>query len=547
MSLIVLAIDDSEWTYTAGEDWWGGWVGFELLLIPTFFANLVTLILVTYSPRLNRSSASVIIRYLCIEDGLFSLFCLIQCALNLSQRRIVGGFIACETQAIYALFFMLATGYTLCCVAYNSEQKISFKPGLSSRTVFFLHLAIWSASALIAFLSSLILAEARIMPSSTYCLVSLVSLQSGLVFYIPGVFVIGSFLSHRYFLIYLHVTRESGDLVSAYAAQKVQAQKRQITVAKRMFVIVCGYFLCALPTVVTSIVEIILQVDAPPEIHLWAGHMIHVNSLLNPLLYVWMNSATRAALWELFGYTKPPLASPSGPACTTANPAEADDVNDAQPDDAATTRTTTSGNSSTPRGGQSKTQPNQLASKSAPPLAISTRFLAFSSKAFHMNVDASGSTARRASLAMFDSPTGSKVVPVPPAASHLPPVMSSPSALTSQHLPLSDSPRALLADSPTMGLFSDPRASLSVTREENLMVSRSQSPSADGVGRAHPRGWTGSAPSPSPRTTSSRVPVEERAVLSPVAMPEVAVLEERRVGGDAGERKREAIHDALPV
>ena len=234
----VLQFADTEWTYTSGSHWWGGWVGFLVLLIPTFIANVVTFVLVTFSPRLRRSSSAYLIRYLTLEDALFSLACLVQCSLNLSQRQIVGGFVACEAQALYALFFMLSTGYTLCCIAYNSQQKICFKPGLSASAVFRLHLLIWAFSALIALLSSLILADARVMPSSTYCLVSLVSLKAGLTFYLCGVFTIGGYLCSRYLLIYLHLSRQQRSTVALFAHHKQQAQHRQITVAKRMLVIV---------------------------------------------------------------------------------------------------------------------------------------------------------------------------------------------------------------------------------------------------------------------------------------------------------------------
>ena len=297
--LSVLLFGGADWTWAEGAVYWEGWVGFIALLVPTLLANVLTFVLVTYSPRLNRSSSSIMVRYLSMEDAAFSLCCLVQCALNLSELRIVGERAGCEAQAIYALFFMLSTGYTLCCIAYNSEQKISVRPGLAPRQVLLIHCAIWLWSALIAVLSSLVLAPARIMPSATYCLVSLVSLQAGLVFYVPGVLLICAFLSHRYFLIYCHVTRGTDELVSAYAQQRRQAQTRQMEVAKRMLVLVLAYFLCAVPVLLLAVYECIVNADAPPVAYLVAGHLIHLNSLLNPILYVWMSTQTRAALWDM--------------------------------------------------------------------------------------------------------------------------------------------------------------------------------------------------------------------------------------------------------
>ena len=130
----VLLFTDSEWTYTSGSHWWGGWVGFLTLLAPTFICNVVTFILVTLSPRLNRSSSSLLIAYLSFEDGLFSLFCFIQCApqpvppAHLRRLQRVRG-----AGRVRPLLHAGSTGWTLCCIAYNSHQKISFKPGLTPR------------------------------------------------------------------------------------------------------------------------------------------------------------------------------------------------------------------------------------------------------------------------------------------------------------------------------------------------------------------------------------------------------------------------------
>ena len=188
--------------WSAGAGYWEGWVGFIVLLVPTLVANLTTLLLITFSHRLNRSSSTLMVRYLAAEDGAFSAVCLIQCALNLSQLQLVGHMTGCQLQAVYGCFFTLSAGYTLCCIAYHNEQRIGLKPGLSQRGVLIVHLLIWSWSGFIALLCSFFLADARLMPSGTYCFANLLLLRSGLTFYLLGVALCGAFLAHRYWRIY---------------------------------------------------------------------------------------------------------------------------------------------------------------------------------------------------------------------------------------------------------------------------------------------------------------------------------------------------------
>jgi hypothetical protein len=279
--------------WDAGAAWWEGWVGFVVLLVPTLVANLTTLLLITFSHRLNRSSSTLMVRYLAAEDGAFSAVCLIQCSLNLSQLQLVGHMTGCQLQAVYGCFFTLAAGYTLCCIAYHNEQRIALKPGLSQRGVLIVHLLIWSWSGCIALLCSFFLADARLMPSGTYCFANLLLMRSGLTFYLLGVALCGAFLAHRYWRIYCLIKSNQQHLVKQFGEQRREvAQERSIRAAKRMFAIVVAYLLCFLPAVTVNLYELVLQQDAQPAFHIAAGYMGHLNSLLDPILYVSTDSQT---------------------------------------------------------------------------------------------------------------------------------------------------------------------------------------------------------------------------------------------------------------
>ena len=303
-----------------GADYRVGWMLYIALLAPTAVLNLLTVLLITLSPRLNGSTSSLIVRYLAAEDGLFALFCLVQCAVNMSDDMVAGGMVGCTVQASYLLFFILCTGYTLCCIAYNNEQRIRFKSGLSSAQVLWVHVSIWAWCALVTVLGSYVAAPARLVPSGTFCAPAVNQRDPALVCYLMGAAAISFFLVHRYYLMWRHVRHHTSELLSQYSAQRVEANARQVRLAKRMLLIVGTYFCCNLPEFILTFWEA-ANSPASPSLHIACACLIHLNSLLNPVLYFFMNSNMQAAVKDLLCPhsarvlpTSPRSSSPPAPA-----------------------------------------------------------------------------------------------------------------------------------------------------------------------------------------------------------------------------------------
>lgn len=283
-----------------------GWGGYITLLVPTLIVNLTVLYLVSTSHRLKKSTEARILKYLMIEDAGFSLCCLIQCIINLSHLEIYGHNTGCIIQSVYATFFVLSAGYTLCVIAYNLYRKIHMKTSLDAGTVLKLHIIFWIWSAIISVLTSYVFPP-RIMPSETYCLPSLLELGSGLLFYLPGVGIIGIYLVVCYTLIYLEIKKVTKNLSTLDSrrlenSNYYEAKKRQTKAAKKMINFVIAYFLCALPVLIVSITEVIIGYSLSPVLHLIAGHLVHLNSLLDPILYFWLNPNSRLAFKEFIYY-----------------------------------------------------------------------------------------------------------------------------------------------------------------------------------------------------------------------------------------------------
>jgi hypothetical protein len=279
--------DQSSTNWDEGQPYYPGWIGFITLLVPTFIMNVTVFSLVTFT-KLNASGESSTLRYLMLEDAGFSLCCLLQCAINLGHMGIYGQDVGCMIQSFYATFFVFSAGYSLCVIAYNVDLKIHMKPGLTKSQILKIHILIWIWSASISILTSYVFPP-QLMQSGTYCFPSLIHVGSGLIFYILGVGIIGTFLIHRYIKIYLYIQKVANNLTS----RQNEAHARGVKASKKMLIFVICYFVCALPVFIVNLYEIISNNQAGPTMHLVAGHLVHLNSLLDPILYFWLNPNSR--------------------------------------------------------------------------------------------------------------------------------------------------------------------------------------------------------------------------------------------------------------
>jgi hypothetical protein len=280
-------MNDRSLNWDEGQYYYAGWVGFITLLVPTFIMNVTVFSFVTFT-KLNASGESSTLRYLMLEDAGFSLCCLLQCAINLGHMGIYGQDTGCIIQSFYATFFIFSAGYSLCVIAYNVDLKIHMKSGLTKSQILKIHILIWIWSAAISILTSYIFPP-ELMPSGTYCLASLSNIGSGILFYILGVGIIGTFLIHRYIKIYLYIQNVANNLTSG----QNEAHARGVKASKKMLIFVICYFICALPVFIVNLYEIISYKSAGPILHLVAGHLVHLNSLLDPILYFWLNPNSR--------------------------------------------------------------------------------------------------------------------------------------------------------------------------------------------------------------------------------------------------------------
>ena len=142
-----------------------GWTSFEVILSLATVSSGLTFVLTQFQHHdPQHLSHCRLIKYLTSQECVWSMICLIQCALNIHHGAFFGGMDACQFQSMYMMFFILMNGFTLCIMAYSSERRIVLTElGVrmeslsrhvhyhswlqSSRSVFLAHLAAWILSA----------------------------------------------------------------------------------------------------------------------------------------------------------------------------------------------------------------------------------------------------------------------------------------------------------------------------------------------------------------------------------------------------------------
>jgi len=305
----------------AGRDHTSGWALYITILCFSLTFNIGTFSLLTYSSHLKYSSSSLLVRYLSLEDAIFSFICLIQCLVNVGHLEFVGEEALCIFQTSYVLFFFFATGFTLCCIAYNSERKVAMKQPLTGRAIFWIHLCGWCYCFLFAILSSYVLKPGHLVLSGTYCLHRTFDLTSSLVAMLGGVLPLVTFIHHRYYLIFKSLRAHVKLLASGEFSQSTKineaARAQNIAASKRMFLLILTFEICLIPAVITSLYELATKEQIPASLDIIVGTLVHCNSLINPILYVYLNKQMRLTITELFTSCKRKMFVNSLPSVTT--------------------------------------------------------------------------------------------------------------------------------------------------------------------------------------------------------------------------------------
>lgn len=226
----------------------------------------------------------------------------------------------CRFQAIEGVMFLIACSSTLFLISYNSEQRVKGRVGLTSRQVFVAHMVIYVSAGIIAALSADIISPSLLVPSGLYCFLNFRHPLGGAIFGVPLMIILTAII-HRYYLLYRYINNSRRQLQRIFDTQirrtsiasstlpitigmindpHYEAYQRQIKVAKQMAVYVTAFLICYSPACVILVTEAIWRRDIAPVAYIIGGMLAHVNALLDPLLYVYMNRGAREEVLNAF-------------------------------------------------------------------------------------------------------------------------------------------------------------------------------------------------------------------------------------------------------
>ena len=265
--------DDSYSTYE-----WSIYMGF---IIPALVLNIFVLTVIVTNRNLLNTSSGAIMKYLCIENVIYSLSCFSIIGMLLANHMFMAEII-CNMQTMCNIFLILSIGLTLCILVYNTDRMVKFKPRFDNSQLLKIHLGIWSFSLIIA----IICAVTESSPV-TYCFVNLINPTQSLIFFVIICSII-IFIVHRYLSIYLYVKN---------VVLMTLTQKQQIIACKRMIILVLLFFITIITWICVSLYEYKLNNQ---DKRIFVGISIHLNVLFDPILYVLFDLSARKRLMELF-------------------------------------------------------------------------------------------------------------------------------------------------------------------------------------------------------------------------------------------------------
>jgi hypothetical protein len=278
-----------------------GWNVFITILSVGVMCSFGTAIFIVLNRKLRASKTAQLVWHLCMDEGLFSLICLIQCGLNLNHRGFIGGLGACQFQSIYTIFFVISTFCSTAIISFNSVRQIFTGHSLSSLWMWLSHGLIYLIALIIAIPLSLVNNQAVADPSYTHCILTVSNLISSLGLYVILMICIASILTYNYVRIVrfvkAHDIRIRLTFQSSSSAEDV-AFERRVRLMKRMSILVGSFVLCALPFFGICLYELITYQKASAAVYIFAISSVHFNAICNPLLYFWAHSETRKMILE---------------------------------------------------------------------------------------------------------------------------------------------------------------------------------------------------------------------------------------------------------
>uniref|UniRef100_A0A8C5G204 5-hydroxytryptamine receptor 4 n=1 Tax=Gouania willdenowi TaxID=441366 RepID=A0A8C5G204_GOUWI len=320
----------------------------SVVMLLSVLGNLLVMVSVCKDRQLRKIKTNYFIVSLAFVDLLVSVLVMPFGAIELVHEHWVYGHTFCLVRTSLDVLLTTASILHLCCIALDRYYAICCQPlvyhnKMTPQRVALMISGCWFIPSFISFLPimqgwnsigihHLIEQRRRSEGSNSTSCVFMVNKPYALTcsvvaFYIPLVLMVLAYqriyVTARAHALQISVLERAGGASDSATHQRNHRMRTETKAAKTLCIIMGCFCLCWAPFFITNVVDPFIHYTVPEQLWaacLWLGY---INSMLNPILYAFLNKSFRRAFLIILccgrkRYRRPSVLGP-GPQCTATH------------------------------------------------------------------------------------------------------------------------------------------------------------------------------------------------------------------------------------
>jgi len=288
-----------ELPWDLGKKYPTAWTGYLMVLISGLLSNGFSLYLIKFKKRVRTIALANLIFAMNSIDFLMSLFCFCQCLLNMLHKEQYGHSAGCAAQALQLGFFEFWEAFTLALIAFCLERKVCAGLEFTDTRVL---LVVIKTGVFAFFLSAcacyLPYGGYHLYPSGTFCFLNLNHPVPACI--LAGAIVIPTIIMVQRYMRIWNCIRSAQAILSGRGLE-IKAKARYSQMAKKMSLFTLTFFGCATPCLACAIYEWATGEYTSPWFDELSGTVLHLASIINPILFFELNEDVREVLYQEYG------------------------------------------------------------------------------------------------------------------------------------------------------------------------------------------------------------------------------------------------------
>ena len=253
------------------------------------------LVVVVKKGKISMSSLIIAVN---VVDFSQSLYCLLQCAVDMGFLELVGHSRNCESQSLILGFFTFWEAFTLAYIAYIVERSICAHAKFSGERILQTLGALGALSLALTIAAMYTsLGGYHLYSSGTYCFIDTTTPLGGVIFAFVILLSTG-IMGDRYYRIWVFVRKAQALLTQMGMTTRAKAKYTQMAIRMSTFII--AFLVCSTPFLVLEAYEIITFTYAPEWLDCFSFVVLHWTTVLNPIIFFTLNDEIRGAFNKEF-------------------------------------------------------------------------------------------------------------------------------------------------------------------------------------------------------------------------------------------------------